>query len=76
MTNANGSYVTHFVTAAGCILVGAVAGRYLFMGPVTPAKSASTAQGAAKTTHPVSEAQLNTIELTKDAERRLAAFKG
>jgi cobalt-zinc-cadmium efflux system membrane fusion protein len=72
MTNANGSYVTRFVTAAACILVGAVAGRYLFVGPVTPAKSASTAQGAAKTTHPVSEAQLNTIELTEDAERRLS----
>lgn len=36
-----------------------------------PAASKSTTSPA-KMTHPVSEAQLNTIELTEDAERRLA----
>ena len=52
-------------TLAGCLL--------LAVGCQKPASEASktAAVAPAKTTHPVSEADLNTIELTEDAVRRL-----
>lgn len=53
-------------TLAGCLLL-------LAVGCQKPASDASktAAVAPAKTTHPVSEADLNTIELTEDAVRRL-----